>query len=153
MKKIYDVPLDIIKLMLNDLSIIDKRNFIRSCRFMYQLFPLMKNFEIEFIKLLNDKKFVDYKEINFSRRELYALEYIYYDREDIPDKYLGEYNKDIFTRYPMLYFNLAIQQTNICKKIYQRYGFFIDQIMNGSIFAENSTMVKWAVENGYKWNF
>ena len=77
----------------------------------------MKKFEIEFAKLLNVTKFVSDKPIKFNQCELYALEYIYYDRENIPDEYL-EYNKNLLTNHLLLYFNMAMNQINVCKKIY-----------------------------------
>ena len=52
------LPLDIIKIIIFYLPIIDKRNLIRSCIYLNQLYPLMRLYESEFVKLLNVTKFV-----------------------------------------------------------------------------------------------
>ena len=137
-----NLPVDLIKIILNYLPIIDKRNLIRSCQCLNQLYPLIKYFEKEFMELLNTTNFVSNKPINLNQCEIYALEYIYYDREDIPDKYL-EHNKILLTKYPLLYVNMAGKRSNICKKIYHKYSKHINKIMKGAILGGNLQMVKW----------
>ena len=137
------LPIELIKIILNQLSILDKRNLIRCCKYFYKLFYLIENDEIEFIKLLNTTKFLSDKPIKFHRYEMYILEYIYYDREDMLENYL-KYDMRIFRKYPLLYFNLATRnQINICQKLYQKYGKHLKQIIEGSAVSGNLEMVKW----------
>ena len=145
--KIMNIPIDLIKIILVMLPIIDKRDFIRSCKYLNQLFPLMKDFELEFVEMLNNSKFVDVIPIKFNQCEIYTLEYVYYDRTDIPEKYMGDNNKQLFTAYTQLY--LSIASKNICKKIYQKYKVHINSIMYGALFALDIEMIKWAQENGF----
>ena len=148
-----NLPIDIIKIILFYLPIIDKRNLIRSCKYLNQLYPLMKIFESEFVELLNLTKFIANKPIKLNQCELYALEYIYYDRKNIPDKYL-DYNKNLLTKHSLLYFNMAINQINVCKKIYQKYKkeVFIHSMTDGAASVGNLEMIKWGMANGCKWN-
>ena len=142
------LPLDIKRIIIDILPIPDKRNLIRCCKSFNQLYYLMKSYEIEFEKLLNVTKFVSYNPRKFNQYELYALEYIYYDREDIPDKYLNHtHNKNLLTEHALLYFNMAMNQINVCKKIYIKYTVFIVSIMNGAASAGNLKMLKWARKN------
>ena len=138
-----NLPIEIIKMILFHLPIIiDKRNFIRSSKYLNQFYPLMKNIESEFVELLNATKFVDTKLLKFNQSELYALEYIYYDRENIPNKYLNQ-NENLLTKYSLLYFNMAMNQTNVCKKIYNKYKIFTNSIINGAASVGNLKMIKW----------
>ena len=134
------LPLDIKRITINKLPIPDKRNLIRCCKSFNQLYYLMKSYEIEFEELLNVTKFVSDNPKKFNKYELYALEYIYYDRENIPDKYL-EYNKDLLEDHSLLYFNMARNQT-ICKKIYQKYENHITSIMRGAAWNGDLEMMK-----------
>ena len=68
-----DISIDIIKIILFDLSMIDKRNLITSCKYLNQLNYLIKLYEIEFTELLNVTKFVSNETITFNQCELYAL--------------------------------------------------------------------------------
>ena len=67
-----NLPIDIIKIILSDLPIIDKRNLIRSSTYFYQLHYLMKTYENRFEELLNVAKFV-----SISPRKWMSLEYRY----------------------------------------------------------------------------
>ena len=144
-----NLPLDIIKIILLDLPIIDKRNLIRSCKYLNQLYPLMNFYEIEFMELLNSTKFVDQNPKKFNQSELYALEYIYYDRENLPNEYL-EHNKKLLTEYQLLYFNMARNNLQICKNIYKKFGQpkHLDEIMSGASCGGHLEIIKWALENG-----
>ena len=142
--------LDINRIIVDILPMPDKRNLIRCCKYFNQLYPLMKMYETEFAELLNTTKFVSVKPIKFNQCELYILEYIYYDRENIPDKYL-EHNKNLLTEYPLLYSNMSRNQINVCKKIYQKYERFITSIMNGFVSTGNLELVKWCREKGCDW--
>ena len=144
-----NLPFDIIKLIFDYLQIMDKRSLIRSNKYLNQLFPLIKNFETEFMKIIKETKFVTKDDICFNNCEKYTLEYIYYDRDDIPDKYLEDHNKTIFTEYLTLHFNMA-SRTKICKKIYQKFKNDIDisKIMNGAAYVGNIEMLKWACDHG-----
>lgn len=142
-----NLSIDIIKIILVILHIIDKRNFIQSCKYLNQLFPLMKHFELEFVTMLNNSQFVDLNKPVFNQLEIYTLEYIYYDRINIPEKYLKFNNRRLFTTYPKLYFSIA--NKNICKKIYQKYTEHLDQIMYRALVEADLKMVKWAYQNGF----
>ena len=145
--------LDIKRIIVDILPMPDKRNLIRSCKNFNQLNYLMKLYETEFVELLNVNKFVYDRPLKFNQCELYALEYIYYDREYIPDIYL-EHNKNLLTDYPSLYFNMAMNQINVCKKIYQKYKkeVFIHSMTDGAASVGNLEMIKWGMANGCKWN-
>ena len=145
------LPLDIKRILVNILPIPDKRNLIRSCKTFNQLYYLMKSYETEFEELLNVTKFVSDNPRKFNQCELYALEYIYHDRDNIPDKYL-EHNTDLLEDHSLLYFNMAMNQNKICKKIYQKYENYITSIMKGAVLNGDLEMVKWARENGCEWH-
>ena len=147
-----NLSIDIIKILLDYLPIIDKRNLIKSCKYLKQLYPLMKIFETEFIELLNTNKFVSDNPIKFTQYERYVLEYIYYDRENIPIEYL-KYNKNLLVAHRLLYFNMADKAPNICKKIYSQFKANIEEIMDGAVVTGNLKMVKWARMNGSNWGY
>ena len=141
------LPSDIKKIIIDILPIPDKRNLIRSCKYFNNLHYLIKSYETKFVELLHVTKFVSIEPIKFNQCELYALEYIYYDRANIPDKYL-DYNKELLTKYALLYVNMAMNQTNVCKKIHKKYGRHINNIMCGAAYNGNLQLMKWAGKNG-----
>ena len=66
----------------------------------------------------------------------------------MPDEYIKR-NKNLLTRYPLLYFNMAMNQINVCKKIYQKYSMHIKEILKGAVSTGNLQMAKW-VQGKYK---
>ena len=148
-------PIDIIRIIINDLSIIDKKNIIRCCKHYYQLCPLIADFETKFCEFLNSTQFVSDKKIVFNRHELYALEFLVCNR-NVPAQYLID-NTRLFTSNPKLYRNLIkmINNPKLFEKIYNIYGkHHIKQIMIEAIIEGKMKIVKWAWhhEEKHSWN-
>ena len=142
-------PLDIIKIIINDLSIIDKKNIIRCCKHYYQLCPLIADFETKFCEYINSTKFVYDKKITFTSHQLYALEFIVCGR-NVPSKYLTD-NKQLFIANPQLYYNMAKNRNNptLFREIYEIYGkHHIKEIMVGAVTGGNLKIVRWAWRQG-----
>ena len=142
-----DVPLDMVKLILNNLSIIDQRNLIRSCKQLYQLHPLMNQFEQNFMELITKSKFVTCYQPTLTQFDKYVLEYLYCDAENMPERYFC--NVNIFTEYSLLYLNITSEK--VCMTIYEKGYADIHLIMTSAASNGNLDMLIWAYEICHHW--
>ena len=140
-----DLPTDILNLIFNHLPIIDQRNWIKCCKQINQLYPLLKKSRKNFLKLIHESGFICDKKIDLNECEKYVLEYIYYDRENIPEKYFLEESKNLFTRYSKLYYNIGARHLNICVKLCEKYSgkTHSQSLMNGAANVGNLKTLKW----------
>ena len=136
-----NLPTDIIILIFNHLNIIDQRSWVKCNKQLNQLYFLIEKSEKEFLKLIHNSELIDKKIIN--KCNIYALEAIYYCREDILKKYFNEETRYLLHHYPLLFHHIAKYNPNICKKIYTRYGKYGNSIINGAAAAGNLKLIKW----------
>ena len=148
-----NIPIDILILIFNHLIIIDQRSWIRCNKQLNQLNPLIKKSEKEFLKFIHASNFISYKKIHLNKCEMYALESVYYGRKDILEKYLEKKETlKLFTENPLLYYNMAVRNMDICKKIYEEYKSYgstnCGSIMNAAASTGNLELVKWIYTKG-----
>ena len=146
-----NIPAEILIIIFNQLIIIDQRNLVRCNKHLYQLYPLLKKYELEFLKLIHESKFISGYKMNIYNDNIYALESVYYGREDILEKYIDNKTGNSFIyRSSKLYYNLAARNSSICKLLFKKYSIFTESIMNGVASSGNLELLKWIRKKGYE---
>ena len=146
------LPKDIIDTLFTILSITSKRNFIRCNRELNLKTDLMLIYENKFMTKIQ-KFYKQYLPTILTKLEKYTLEFIYDGCEKLmPIKYICKQN-GLCNRYPFMYFYCAKSDNIPLLKILLKYnstnGIYITY---GAASNGHLDVLKWARENGCKWD-
>jgi hypothetical protein len=145
---------EIIKIIFSFLPISDKRNFLRTCKTYHQLHILMKKYENEFRKMINEIDYLGTKIKTLEGIEKYTLEIIYDGYANLlPKRYIIKENKILY-EYGRIYYNSAVKNFKAiieillrCNKRYENFIIF------GAAYEGNIELLEWVHENGCRSNY
>ena len=146
------LPKDIIDILFDVLSITAKRNFTRCNHTLNRKTILMTFYENAFISKIN--KFYEYHlPTKFTKLEKITLEMIYDDCEHlIPPRYICEYNRLCYNSPFMHFYCAKVDNIPLLKILIVFCPKYCKFITSGAAYSGHLSALKWARENGCKWN-
>ena len=148
------LPTELQLIIISQLPIPDKRNFIRCTKQLNMLKDEICIYEPQFLGIINNTLYLGTNINSLNDLEKYTLEYAYYGYANlIPQRYIIRRDNRILYNYGNFYFNTAKKNYTELIKILICYNdsYYVD-ITAGAAAGGNLEMLKWARKNGCNWN-